>query len=132
MPVRGIRGATTVKQDNPDAILEATRELIEEIVKANPGLNPEDIAVCFFSVTPDLQSTFPAQAARQLGWQLVPLMCAQEIAVTGSLPGCIRVLILWNTEHPQTTIKHIYLREAISLRPDLSVKEESNVDYHAS
>lgn len=119
MSIRGIRGATTVTVDEPDLILQATRELLEEILSANDGMNPEDVASALFTVTEDLASTFPAQAARQMGWGLVPMMCAREIPVPGSLPRVIRVLVHWNTELPQNEITHVYLRDAVKLRPDL-------------
>ena len=119
MPIRGIRGATTVPADNPDLILSATRELLEEILLENQDMRPEDIASAFFTVTEDLVSTFPAQAARQMGWGLVPMLCAREIPVTNSLPRVIRVMVHWNTEIPQNEITHVYLRDAVKLRPDL-------------
>lgn len=119
MPIRGIRGATTVPADDPDLILSATRELLEEILAENDTMRPEDIASAFFTVTDDLASTFPAQAARQMGWGLVPMLCAREIPVTNSLPRVIRVLVHWNTEIPQDEITHVYLRDAVKLRPDL-------------
>lgn len=119
MPIRGIRGATTVPADDPDLILAATRELLEEILSENPTMRPEDIASAFFTVTDDLAATFPAQAARQMGWDLVPMLCAREIPVPNSLPRVIRVLVHWNTEIPQNQIVHVYLREAVKLRPDL-------------
>ncbi len=119
MPIRGIRGATTVTADTPDLILQATRELLEEILAANTGMAPEDVASALFTVTDDLVSTFPAQAARQMGWGLVPMMCAREIPVPGSLRRVIRVLVHWNTELAQKEITHVYLREAVKLRPDL-------------
>jgi len=119
MAIRGIRGATTVTADEPDLILQATRELLEEILAANDGMQPEDVASALFTVTDDLVSTFPAQAARQMGWGLVPMMCAREIPVPGSLRRVIRVLVHWNTELPQNEITHVYLRDAVKLRPDL-------------
>ncbi|MBM4427150.1 MAG: chorismate mutase [Chloroflexi bacterium] len=119
MPTRGIRGATTVSADDPDLILQSTRELLEAILAENEDMRPEDIASAIFTVTEDLAATFPAQAARQMGWGLVPMMCAREIPVPGSLPGAIRVLVHWNTELPQNRITHVYLREAVRLRPDL-------------
>ena len=119
MAVRGIRGATTVSADDPDLILEATRELLEAILAANKSMTPEDVASALFTVTEDLASTFPAQAARQMGWSLVPMTCAREIPVPGSLRKVIRVLVHWNTEMPQNKITHVYLREAVKLRPDL-------------
>jgi chorismate mutase len=127
MPTRGIRGATTVTADEPDLILKATDELLESILDTNPGLNSEDIGSVLFTVTEDLASAFPAQAVRQLGWDKVPIMCANEIPVKGSLPLCIRVLIHWNTDKSQNEINHVYLRDAINLRPDLTtnIKEKS-------
>lgn len=119
MPTRGIRGATTVSADEPELILEATRELLEAILDSNEGMYPEDVGSAIFTVTDDLASTFPAQAARQIGWGLVPMMCAREIPVPNSLPRVIRVLVHWNTELPQNEIVHVYLREAVKLRPDL-------------
>jgi chorismate mutase len=123
MAIRGIRGATTVTADEPDLILQTTRELLEEILAANEGMQPEDVASALFTVTDDLVSTFPAQAARQMGWGLVPMMCAREIPVPGSLRGVIRVLVHWNTELPQSAITHVYLREAVNLRPDLAAAQ---------
>jgi chorismate mutase len=120
MPVRGIRGATTVLADKPALVLEATQELIETILEANTGLIPEDLGSVLFTTTEDLTSAFPAQAARQMGWEQVPFMCANEIPVKGSLPLCIRVLIHWNTDKNQDEVRHVYLRDAIKLRPDFS------------
>jgi chorismate mutase len=117
MPCRGIRGATTAEADTTAAILGATRELLLRLVAAN-GVAVEDVASAFFTATPDLTAAFPAQAARDLGWQYVALLDAQEIPVPGSLPRCIRVLIHWNTDLPQEGVRHIYLRGAASLRPD--------------
>jgi chorismate mutase len=119
MPIRGIRGATTVTADEPELILQATRELLEEILAENEGMRPEDVASALFTVTDDLASTFPAQGARQMGWGLVPMLCAREIPVPASLPRVIRVLVHWNTELPQNEITHVYLRDAVKLRPDL-------------
>lgn len=115
---RGVRGATCVSADEADAILKATRELLEQIVAAN-GLQPEDLAAVIFTTTPDLTAAYPARAARQLGWVHTPLMDMQEMAVDGSLPRCIRVLIMWNTDRPADQIQHVYLGEARALRPDL-------------
>jgi len=119
MPIRGIRGATTVAADDPALILRATCELLEEILAENEGMRPEDVASAIFTVTDDLASTFPAQGAREMGWGLVPMLCAREIPVPGSLPRVIRVLVHWNTEVPQDKITHVYLRDAVKLRPDL-------------
>lgn len=119
MTIRGIRGATNVSADQSELILEATRELLEALLRANEGMRPEDVASAIFTVTEDLCATFPAQAARQMGWSLVPMMCAREIPVPGSLPRAIRVLVHWNTDKAQDEITHVYLREAVRLRPDL-------------
>jgi len=118
MLVRGIRGAITIEEDLPEKILEATQELLSQLVTAN-AIEVEDIASALFSVTSDIRSAFPAKAAREMGWNQVPLFCFQEIPVEGSIPRCIRVLIHLNTEKSQQDMKHIYLREARKLREDL-------------
>jgi len=119
MAVRGIRGATTTEEDSQAAIIEATSELLARIAQEN-ALDPEDIAAAWFTTTPDLRSEFPAAAARQLGWSDVPLMCAHEMAVPASnprsLPRCIRVLLLVNTNAPASAIRFVYLRGAEKLR----------------
>jgi chorismate mutase len=120
MPIRGIRGATVATEDQPEAIYATVRELLEAIQNANPSLLIADLASAWFTATPDLQSAYPARAARQIGWGQVPLMCAQEIPVPGGLPRCIRVLLHWNTNLPQSAIHHVYLGAAVSLRPDLN------------
>ncbi len=125
MSVRGVRGAVVADTDQPGAILAAARDLLEAILHANPTLAPLDLASVLFTVTEDLTSAYPAQAARELGWTGVPLMCAREIPVPGSPARCIRVLLHWNTELPQSAICHVYLGEAASLRPDLSVRRSS-------
>jgi chorismate mutase len=117
MYCRGIRGATTVKENTAEAILAATRELLELIVEAN-DLKVEDVASAIFTTTPDLTAAFPAKAAREMGWRDVALLDAQEIPVPGSLERCIRVLIHWNTERSAAEIRHVYLRGAQKLRPD--------------
>jgi chorismate mutase len=118
--VRGIRGAITIEKDEKEEVLRATAEMLEGIMDANKKLKPEDISSAIFTTTEDVVSAFPAAAARGLGWKNVPLTCAREIPVPDSLPRCIRVLIHWNTDLPQDAIRHIYLREAKKLRPDLS------------
>ena len=123
---RGIRGATTVSADSALAILEATRELLAHIMQAN-DVAVDEIASAFFTATPDLASAFPARAARDLGWQHVALLDAQEIPVPGSLPRCVRVLIHWNTTKRQDEVRHVYLRGAASLRPDLRDPAEAGV-----
>jgi chorismate mutase len=120
MTVRGIRGATVASSDQPEAIQAATQELLAAILAVNPGLVAEDLASAIFTVTEDLYSAYPATAARGLGWYNVPLMCAREIPVPGSVSRCIRVLLHWNTDLPQTAIQHVYLHEAACLRPDLT------------
>lgn len=121
MFVRGIRGASTVKHNEETEILEATLELLHEIVVQNE-VKPEDISSVFITVTQDLDATFPARAIRRMqGWELVPLMCSTEIPVKNSLPKCIRLMVLVNTDKTQAEIVHIYLNEATKLRPDLSV-----------
>lgn len=119
MSVRGIRGATTCGE-NIDEMYAAVEVLLNEILRVNPGLVSEDIASAWFTVTDDLQIAYPAAAARRMGWTNVPLMCAREIAVPGSLKHCVRVLLHWNTEVSQSEIHHVYLNEAVSLRPDLN------------
>lgn len=119
MMIRGIRGATTVKEDRVEQILQATRELLRVMQEEN-GFAIEDVASALFTLTSDLRSVFPAAAARSIGWDKVPLMCFQEIEVPGSLPLCIRVLVHVNTDKSQQEIKHIYLKEARSLREDLT------------
>ena len=118
MHVRGIRGATTVADNTEAEIHAATRELLQQMVADNDA-EPDEIAAILFTSTPDLNAAFPAEAARQLEWTFVPLMSATEIAVPGALPRCIRVLMLWNCARSQEQIQHVYLREAVALRPDL-------------
>ena len=117
--LRGVRGATTVERDEADLVLSATEELLQAMLAANDLKNFEAIATILFTTTPDLSSTFPAEAARRLGMTAVPLMCSQEIPVPGRLPRAVRVLMQVNTQKVQAEIKHVYLREAKQLRPDL-------------
>jgi chorismate mutase len=114
---QGIRGATTCPANTREAILAATRELLELMIAAN-GLQADDIASAIFTTTPDLNAEFPAVAARGLGWQQTALLCGHEIAVPGSLPRCIRILVHWNTERRADEIVHVYTRGAESLRPE--------------
>lgn len=120
MSIRGVRGATVASQDEPEAILSATRELLGALLQANPLLQIEELASAFFTVSGDLTAVHPAKAARQMGWSQVPLMCALEIPVPESLPFCIRILLHWNTGLPQSAIRHVYLGAAAGLRPDLA------------
>jgi chorismate mutase len=119
MAVRGIRGATVVDENSSEAILKSTRELLEAIMGANPSLDTDEISSVIFTVTEDLNAAYPAIAAREIGWDQVPLLCSREIAVPGGMPKCIRVLLHWNTGVLQSEVCHVYLGEAISLRPDL-------------
>jgi len=119
MAVRGIRGATSVNQDDPEQIREATQELIEEILKRNQIVEFDEIISAIFTTTTDLCSAFPAEAARKIGMNLVPLLCAQEIPVAGSMPRCIRVLLHVNSDRSPAEVDHVYLREAERLRPDM-------------
>jgi len=123
--VRGIRGATTVDRNSKEEIIKRTKELLTVLKKEN-GFKIEDMVSIFFSATPDLNAAFPAQAARELGWNRVPLFDMQEIEVSGNLPRCIRILIQINCRKSQTEIKHCYLRGAEILRKDL-VKETLNL-----
>ena len=115
MLVRGVRGATTVEANSVEAILEATRELLAAMLEAN-DIDLEYVASALFTTTPDLNAEFPALAARDLG---VALMCAAEIPKPGALPMCLRILLHVNTDKEAKEIKHIYLRGARVLRPDL-------------
>ena len=126
MSMRGVRGATIANQDQPEIILSATQELLQAMLNANPQMNTEDLASAWFTVTDDLRSVHPAKAARQLGWTHVPLMCSLEIPVPGTLTRCIRVLLHWNTDLPQSAIRHVYLGAAASLRPDLNMADFSS------
>jgi chorismate mutase len=116
---RAIRGATTVESDTPEQIRRATRELLETIVARN-GITSADVISAIFTVTHDLTSEFPAHAARELGWLDVPLLCTLEIPVPGSLVRCIRVLLHVETEGSRAGIRHVYLHDARTLRPDLA------------
>lgn len=130
MLVRGIRGAVTADSNKKEEIIEKTKELLITLKKEN-DFKIEDIVSILFSVTSDLNAAFPARAARELGWDRVPLLDMQEIEVPGSLPKCIRVLIQINCQKSQTEIKHCYLRGAETLRKDL-VKETLNLEESES
>ena len=116
--LRALRGATTVAADDPALIDEAVGELLSRLADAN-ALSPDDIVSAILTATPDLTSAFPAAAARRLGWDHVPLLCAAEIAVPGSLPRCIRVLLHVALD-PERAPQAVYLRDAATLRPDLA------------
>lgn len=115
--VRGIRGATTVAENSEEAILAATRELLYTMIQAN-GIEADDVASAHFTTTVDLNATYPALAARQLGWYDAALLCGHEMMVPGSLEKCVRILIHWNTTRTMAEIEHVYLHGARNLRPD--------------
>jgi chorismate mutase len=119
MTCRGVRGATTVESNAREEILKETSRLLALMIRFN-DLQAEDVASAIFTVTRDLDAEFPALAARQLGWRDVPLLCSYEVDVPGSLRSCVRILVLWNTDKPQSEIRHVYIKDAQRLRPDLS------------
>jgi len=119
MLVRAIRGATTVDNNDSNEILEETGKLLTEIIEKN-NICEDDVISIIFSVTKDLNAAFPAVAARKLGWTNVALFCTNEMDVPGGLLKCIRVLIHINTELSNKDIKHVYLKGAKVLRPDLT------------
>ncbi len=125
MTVRGIRGAITVESNTEEEILSATQELLAAICAQNPSLQVEDLVSAWFTCTRDLDAVYPARAARELGWQDLPMLCAQEMFVEGSISKCIRVLLHWNTKIPVEEIRHVYLRDAIRLRPDWVTKNRN-------
>ena len=119
MAVLEVRGATTVEADDPALICAAARELMEEILRRNQIVDFDDVISAVFTTTEDLVSAFPAEAARAMGMNQVPLLCAQEIPVTGSMSRCIRLLLHINSDRTPKEIVHVYLRDAQKLRPDL-------------
>jgi chorismate mutase len=123
---RGFRGATTVATNTREAILAATRELLTLLVERN-AIALDDITSAFFTVTDDLDAAYPALAARQLGWDDAALLCAREIDVPGGLPRCVRVLLHANTTLPPAAIHHVYLREAVALRPTRAVHPDDSL-----
>ena len=122
MPVRGIRGATTAAENRSEAIVEATTELLAELVRLNE-LDRDEICFAYFTTTLDLDAEFPALAARRMGWIGVPLLCGNDMVVPGpnprSVPMCIRILLLYNTDRAQSEMKSAYLRGAQAIRADL-------------
>lgn len=121
MLTRGVRGATTVEANTPEAILDAARELLAAMLKVNE-IDVEHVASAFFTTTPDVNAEFPALAAREMGWTDVALLCGHEMNKPGSLPMCLRILLHVNTEKPAREIKHVYLRGARVLRPDIETQ----------
>ena len=122
MSVRGIRGATTADENTSESILDATADLLRQMVEAN-GTEVADIAAIYFTVTQDLDAEFPPVAARRMGWTDLALLCATEIAVPGSQGRCIRVLMIVNSEKSQEDVQFVYLKDAANLR-NRGVKEE--------
>jgi chorismate mutase len=122
MPVRGIRGATTAPENSADAIVEATTELLQELVRLNQ-VDVQEVCFAFFTSTPDLDAEFPAAAARRLGWVQVPLLNGQEMDVIKpnprSVEKCIRILLLYNTDRRQSEMRFAYLRGAQAIQADL-------------
>jgi len=117
--IRGVRGATTVSLNTESEIVSATEKLFRKMIEQNE-IEPDQVASVFISATEDINAAFPAKALRKLdGWTYVPVTCMREIPVIGSLKMCIRVMLHLNTEKSQNEIKHVYLREAQKLRPDL-------------
>jgi len=121
MSLRGIRGAISVEENTEENILENTEQLLKEMLSAN-NVNNDDIATIFFSVTSELDAVFPAKAARNMGLINTPLLCLSEIPVQGSIEKCVRLLIQVNSIKEQKDMEHIYLKEAIALRPDMTKK----------
>jgi chorismate mutase len=122
VPVRGIRGATTVTLNDAGAIVEATEELLRELIRLN-DVDADEIAFVYFTTTSDLDAEYPALAARRLGWVDVPLLCGQEMDVRQPNPRgvqmCVRVVLLYNTERRQGDMQHVYLRGARAIKQDL-------------
>lgn len=116
--MRAIRGATTVARDDPALIADAVREMLAAIVREN-GIDTDEIVSAWFTTTPDLRSVFPAAPARAMGWTEIPMMCASEIDVAGAQPRCIRVMLHVERATGAAPVRHVYLREAVALRPDL-------------
>lgn len=118
MRLVGIRGAITVEKNTSEAIIEGTRELLQQMIEKN-GLEDDQIISILFSTTDDLNADFPARAAREMGLVDTPLMCFKEINVPGSLTRCIRILMHAYTSRTKDEVKHLYLRKARFLRSDL-------------
>ena len=119
----GIRGATTVEANTAEDILEATTELLTALIRLN-DLQSEDVASAIFTTTPDLTATFPALAARDLGWTEVPLLCAHEMDVPGALGHVVRILLHVNTARAAAEIRHVYLKGARELRPAWAIGDD--------
>ena len=122
--MRGIRGATTAASNDAEAIVDATAELLQQLVTLNE-LDPDEVAFAYFTTTRDLDAEFPALAARRMGWLDVPLLCGHDMEVRQpnprGVPRCVRILLLYNTERPQREMRHAYLRGAVAIRQDLDL-----------
>ena len=118
MAVRAVRGAIQVDEDDRQQVLDATTELVSAVLERN-SLGHDDLISVVFTATPDLRSEFPAYAARQMGITDVPLLCATEMAVPGSMPRVLRLLAHVETDRPRAEVRHVYLRGAAALRTDL-------------
>ena len=114
---RGIRGAITVSENTEETIIAATKELLQRMIEVN-DVEIGDVACILFTTTSDLNAAFPAAAARRLGWTRVSLLCGHEMNVPGSLPRCLRVLVLFNTDKKNEEIMHVYLGDAVTLRDE--------------
>ena len=112
---RGIRGATTASENTREAIFEATQELFNGMIRVN-HIQKEQVAAVFFTTTMDLNAAYPATAVRDMGWDTTALMCGHEIEVPGSLPLCIRILLMVNTEKQPEELETVYLKGAVNLR----------------
>ena len=121
---RGVRGATTVTANTAEDILEATNHLLRALIELNGLHEPDAIASAIFTTTSDLTATFPAIAARDLGWTEVPLMCAHEMEVPGALAQVVRVMLHVNTSKAPGEIRHVYLKGAKSLRPSWGIEDD--------
>jgi len=127
MRCRGLRGATTVPANSPNDILEATTELLSEMMQVN-DLQVDDVASAYFTTTRDLNAEFPAVAANSIGFTDVALLCGHEMEVPGSLGMCLRILLHINTEKAASELKHVYLRGATVLRPDRNYSNEERAE----
>ena len=120
---RGIRGATTAAANTAEDMLEATDQMMRVLIALN-DIDAADVASAYFTTTPDLNATFPAVAAREIGWLEVPLICGHEMVVAGSLQKCVRVLLHVNTDKTAAEIKHVYLKGARQLRAEWAYDDE--------
>ena len=124
MPVRGVRGATTASANSAPAITEATEELLRELVRLN-GIDPAEVCFAYFTTSVDLDAEYPALAARRMGWVDVPLLCGNDMVVSGGNPRAIskaiRILLLHNSNRAQSEMRSVYLRGAEAIRADLEL-----------